>query len=355
MSNTTYDRASEIKAFDETKAGVKGLVDAGITQIPRFFIHPKETFSISTNHQFQIPVIDMKDIETKRKEIVEKVREASQTFGFFQVANHGVPIEVMDKMRDGIKSFIEDDVEEKKKYHSRDPNKKVLHNTNFDLYTSQAANWRDTLSFRIAPQPPEPEEIPPVCREIVFEYSSRLHKLGEVLFELLSEALGLKPDHLKEMECTKGINLVCHYYPPCPEPHLTLGTSKHSDPGFLTILMQDKSIGGLQVLYQNQWIDVPPSPGCFVINIADLLQLISNGKLKSVEHRVLANKEGPRLSAACFFTTHSSLSSRPYGPIKELLTDGRAPIYKQVFLDEFAKHYKSKGLDGKSALDHFKL
>lgn len=51
-------------------------------------------------------------------------------------------------------------------------------------------------------------------REIVFEYSFHMQKLGELLLELLSEALGLKPDHLKEMECTKGISLACYYYPP---------------------------------------------------------------------------------------------------------------------------------------------
>ena len=37
-----YDRAKEVKEFDETKAGVKGLVDSGVVKIPRFFIHPPE-------------------------------------------------------------------------------------------------------------------------------------------------------------------------------------------------------------------------------------------------------------------------------------------------------------------------
>ncbi|KAK8548618.1 hypothetical protein V6N12_061528 [Hibiscus sabdariffa] len=64
-----------------------------------------------------------------------------------------------------------------------------------------------------------------------------------------------------------------------------------------------KEIGGLQVLYEDQWIDVPPVPGALVVNIGDMLQLITNDKFKSVEHRVLANTEGPRVSVASFFTT----------------------------------------------------
>lgn len=105
------------------------------------------------------------------------------------------------------------------------------------------------------------------------EYIKHVMELGDTLIELLSEALGLKADYLKAMECTNGHNTVCgHYYPPCPQPELTTGISKHSDSTFITILLQDQ-IGGLQILHGDEWVDVGPIAGGLVVNIGDFLQV----------------------------------------------------------------------------------
>ncbi|KAK8703878.1 hypothetical protein V6N13_047521 [Hibiscus sabdariffa] len=256
----------------------------------------------------------------------------------------------------------------------------------------------------MAPEPPKPEELPESFRDMMFEYTDRMMNLGHLLFELISEALGLSPDHLLKIDCAKGLDdigglqvlhenqwidvpavpgalvvnigdllqlisndrlisvehralansvgprcsrgdeanwrdsVYCKMAPdpPTPEelpkpfrdmmfeyndqPELTIGTSKHADSTFLTVLLQDH-IGGLQVLHENQWIDVPPVPGALVVNIGDLLQLITNDSLVSVEHRVLANSVGPRVSVASFFVTGFHPDPRSYGPIKELLSD----------------------------------
>ncbi|PHU06422.1 1-aminocyclopropane-1-carboxylate oxidase -like protein 3 [Capsicum chinense] len=329
-SESKYDRKSELEAFDDTKAGVKGLVDAGLSKVPQIFISPPNKSTNNSNPttgQFIFPVIDLEAInynQINRKKVVEEVRDASETWGFFQVINHGIPSDVLEEMIQGARSFHEQDTEIKKQWYTREFTKKVVYNSNFDLYSAPATNWRDTFFCIMAPNPPSFEELPQICRDIIVKYSEEVKKLGRCLFELLAEALGLNTSHLKDMDCDKGLSVVCHYYPACPEPELTLGASKHADDGFLTLLLQDH-IGGLQVLHDNRWVDVPPTPGALVVNIADLLQLISNDKFNSVEHRVLANKVGPRVSMACFFTTSFLPTQRMYGPISELISEHNPP------------------------------
>ncbi|CAN1279547.1 1-aminocyclopropane-1-carboxylate oxidase homolog 11 [Linum perenne] len=190
--------------------------------------------------------------------------------------------------------------------------------------------------------------------EIVVEYSKKVGILGELVLELLSEALGLASNRIKDLEGTKGLNLICHYYPACPQPQLTMGACKHADNTFITILLQDNT-GGLQVLHKDQWVHIPPLPHALVVNLGDLLQLISNDKFISAEHRVLSQNVGPRVSIASFFSTGFTGNPVKHGPIEELLSKDDPPKYRHTTTAEFNTHYFHKGLDGTSALVHFKL
>ncbi|KAG8636786.1 hypothetical protein MANES_15G038950v8 [Manihot esculenta] len=348
------ERMKELKAFDDTNAGVKGLVDAKLATIPKIFVRPPEELAEelkSGQTDYKVPIIDLSDIHKGNfsKEIIEEVRFASEKWGFFQVVNHGIPSTVLDEMIDGVRLFNEEELQVKKKFYSRDHLKKVRFNSNYDLYKSRFANWRDTLTISV-PHQLDPEELPATCRKATLEYIKHIKILGEHLFELLSEALGLKVDHLRKLGCADGSTIVCHYYPACPNPELTLGASKHSDPGTLTVLLQSQ-ICSLQVLHEGEWVNVHPIPGALVINIGDLLQIISNDRLKSVEHRVIARHEGPRISVACFFTGSSSMM---YSPIKELTSENDPARYREVVLSEYISRFMSLSLDDKSSLDHYK-
>lgn len=87
----------------------------------------------------------------------------------------------------------------------------------------------------------------------------------------------------------------------------------------------------------------------------DFLQLVSNDKLKSSQHRVVAKRDDPRVSVACFFTTGLMPSSKLYGPIGELITEDDPPKYRQTTVTEYSIHYNTKGLGGTSALMDFRL
>ncbi|KAK7256042.1 hypothetical protein RIF29_29475 [Crotalaria pallida] len=364
-SDSTYDRKAEVKAFEDSKAGVRGLVESGVQKIPRMFHSVKlvDTLESSAGDaKLSVPMIDLKDIHNNpalRTEVICKIRSACSEWGFFQVINHGIPVSVLDEMIDGIRRFHEQDVEVKKEFYSRDwdSKKKVLYFSNLTLFTDQAANWKDTLAFSIAPDPLKPEEIPAICRDIAIEYSRKVMDLGFTIFELLSEALGLSPSYLKEIKCAEGLSILGHYYPACPEPDLTMGSTKHTDTSFMTLLLQNQ-VGGLQILYENQWVNVPPIHGALVVNIGDLLQLISNDKFVSVYHRVLSKNTGPRISVASFFVNAYDTvegSEKVYGPIKELLSEENPPVYKDTTIKDLLAHYRAKGVDGNSYLEPFRL
>ncbi|CAN6227564.1 unnamed protein product [Urochloa humidicola] len=360
---TPYDRQAELRALDATKAGVQGLVASGVTTLPRIFHMPdaKTTSHVPVKPAQQgaapppaaVPVIDIGGAD--HAAVVAAVRRAAAEWGIFLVKGHGVPQEVTSAALRAAREFHDADGgegSEKARLFSRDPAKKtVWYNTNFDFYESPVANWRDSLYISVHPNPPALGELPDTCRDVFLDYAKYLNGLQDTLFGLLSEALGLNMTYLSDIGCNQGQMLVCHCYPPCPQPELAIGMVPHSDWGFLTVLLQNQS-GGLQVLHNDQWVDVVPISGTFVVNIGDLLQLVSNDRFRSGEHRVLATSTGPRLSIGSY-PTHAG-STRTYSPIKELLSDKNPPLYKEALASDYRRHCITIGL-GNKGLPSLKL
>ncbi|RDX60324.1 1-aminocyclopropane-1-carboxylate oxidase-like 1, partial [Mucuna pruriens] len=275
-----YDRARAVKEFDESKVGVKGLVDSGIQTIPPFFVHPPETLADlrpgpEPESAPEIPTVDLSAVQGSRAAVVEQIRQAASTVGFFQVINHGIPEELLRRTLATVKAFHEQPAEERAQVYRREMGKGVTYSCNVDLFQSKAASWRDTIQIRVGPIAADPSEIPEVCRKEVMEWDKEVVRVSGVLYGLLSEGLGLGAERLTELGLLEGRVMVGHYYPFCPQPDLTVGLNSHEDPGALTVLLQDH-IGGLQVETKQGWIHVKPQPQALVINIGDFLQVSSS-------------------------------------------------------------------------------
>ncbi|XP_078170399.1 1-aminocyclopropane-1-carboxylate oxidase homolog 1-like [Carex rostrata] len=346
---------SSPKDFEERKKGVKGLVDSGLSKIPEFFVHRREAVSIDVPVvDLQIPIIDLGSInkdEASYKRIAQEVFEASVSWGAFQVVNHGMSKDELDYVIEKVKEFHEGNEEEKEKLYGRDKSSKVRLLSNISQVKSEAAIWRDTLVCFFDGSP-DPTEIPLVCREAIMKYKEGSFRVAEILYELLSVALGLPPEYIKGMDYANPQWMYMHYYPPCPEPELTLGVHMHTDLSFITVLLQD-DLGGLQVLHDGHLVDVTPVPGALIVNVGDLLQCFSDDKFKSPEHRVLANKKGPRISVAAFVAPALD-SDKPFGPLKLLLSEENPPLYKEFLIPDYIKTHMSKE-PNTTALSHYKI
>ncbi|KAI8005404.1 putative inactive purple acid phosphatase 16 [Camellia lanceoleosa] len=130
-----YARFRDLKTFDESKAGVKGLVDAGIEKIPRIFVRPPTNSPETT--QFRTPIFQSchKPRIRLQPSIYDRrrVRRALETLGFFG----GEPRDtrsVLEEMLRAARGFNEQNKEVKMGFYSRELERRVKFGSNFDLY-----------------------------------------------------------------------------------------------------------------------------------------------------------------------------------------------------------------------------
>ncbi|XVF85054.1 hypothetical protein PTKIN_Ptkin17bG0087700 [Pterospermum kingtungense] len=289
-----------------------------------------------------VPIIDLMQPSAS---VVDQISKACEEYGFFQIINHGVPQQVCDRMMSVVTEFFELPPEEKAPFFTTDQTKQVKL-FNFFVKDSATQNkvcmWSECFSH---PWHPLNDVLhlfptnPPQYREVVAEYAKEIGVLMKRLLSLISQGLGLEKDCLEKKLGEKPIlRAQGNYYPPCPNPELTLGLNVHTDLNALTILRQSEGVTGLQVIRDGEWVAVEPIPNAFVINLGDQIQVLSNGSYKSVHHRAVTNKIRKRVSVATFYApSRDSI----IGPIQDLIDDQHPPVYRDYlysdFLEEFFK------------------
>lgn len=182
------------------------------------------------------------------------------------------------------------------------------------------------------------------------EYRRELKKLAERVMEVMDENLGLPKGYMKKAfnggeEDKAFFGTKVSHYPPCPKPELVTGLRAHTDAGGVILLFQDDKVGGLQILKDGQWIEVQPLRNSIVINTGDQIEVLSNGRYKSVWHRVLATPTGNRRSIASFYNPSMKATIAPVPELVEKENQEVDQTYpKFVFGDYLSVYAEQKFL-----------
>lgn len=215
----------------------------------------------------------------------------------------------------------------------------------------EVLDWRDYFDHHTWPmerrRPERWPERPREYREVVGEYSNQMKALAEKLLGLISKSLGAHSSCMLDAIGEIYQNITVSYYPPCPQPELTLGLQAHSDIGAITLLIQDDT-GGLHVLKDGEWITVDPISDAIVVILADQTEIITNGAYRSAEHRAITNANRARLSVATF---HDPAETKKISPASELIGESSPPKYREVVYGDYFSSWYTKGPEGKRNLD----
>lgn len=140
----------------------------------------------------------------------------------------------------------------------------------------------------------------PELRSAVIAYSKFIRALGDTLLRIIARSLGASDDFFSPFYRRPMLRGQLLRYPTTENLDDQFGVAAHSDFGCITLLLQERP--GLEVLFPDgQWIAAPPIDHTLVINIGDLLERWSNGRLPSTKHRVKNQAHDDRYSIAMFY------------------------------------------------------
>ncbi|KAK1307228.1 Codeine O-demethylase [Acorus calamus] len=300
-----------------------------------------------------VPTINISNLNQSphaRSLVIKHIGKACREHGFFQVTNHGIDRSIINGAIDAASRFFDLPAKQLQTYKSNDVCEPVRYGTSFKHGEYEKIQfWRFFLKHYAHPLhnyvhlwPDNPSDY----RDKMGRYAVETRRLALVITEAIMESLGLGPTYLQK-KFEEGMQvMVVNCYPPCPQPELVLGLPSHTDYGCVTILLQ--SCEGLQVedLKTREWSSVPDLHGSLYVQIGDHLEVLSNGRYKSVVHRATLNADKRRMSIA---SIHGLGLDEKVECAEELVDEGNPRAYRESSFRDFLEYLKSTGCTGESS------
>ena len=251
-----------------------------------------------------IPLIDIAALggsdADAHAEVIRQLRDAAQNVGFLYIKNHGIPPETVSRLKTAAEGFFALPQERKMQVYigksknhrgyvpegeevfaGGTPDKKEAFDLSIDLPSDDA----DYLAGNPLLGPNQWPEGLDDFRASVTDYYGEAFALGRSLLRGFSEALGLDADYLDQFVTKPPSQLRLIHYPFNAAAEDRPGIGAHTDYEIFTLLLP--TAPGLEVMNQDgAWVDAPPIPGAFVVNIGDMLEVWSNGAFTATSHRV---------------------------------------------------------------------
>lgn len=251
-----------------------------------------------------IPVVDLAEFlsgdPAKKASFIQALGSAYETVGFVAVKNHGIPDSLIAKQYEYVQQFFSLPLEKKLNYEIEGLAGQRGY-TSFGrehAKGSEAADLKEFFQYgqTVPPTDPLKADYPDNVQvneiaefnQTIFDAYRHFEKSGEALLQAIALFLGLD-EHYFDSYIEKGNSILrCIHYPPITsEPKSAIRAEQHEDINLITLLV-GASADGLQVLTkQGEWIGVTSLPEQIVVNVGDMLQRLTNNRLKSTTHRVV--------------------------------------------------------------------
>lgn len=335
---------------------VQELAKEPLTEVPTRYIRSDQDAPVISSLP-QVPIINMEHLlSTYSKDSeLEKLHLSCKDWGFFQLINHGVSCSLLEKVKQETQEFFDMPMKEKKKYWQQAGDLEGFGQA-FVVSDEQKLDWADIFYLVTLPtdlrKPHLLPNLPLPFRDTLDEYSREVKKASLKTLMFIAKAVNMEVEEMKAL-FTDGMQAMrMNYYPPCPQPEQVIGLTPHSDAVGITFLLQLNQVEGLQIKKDGMWIPVKPLHDAFIVNIGDILQIVTNGVYKSIEHRATVNSVKKRLSIATFLNPNVD---GDFGPAPSLITPETPERFTRVTVVDFFKNLFSRELKGKTMIDQYRI